>query len=102
MKPLMRRTVFGEKNDAAIVPPAAWPQVRIKPFQDRTTFGIDLVTRRLSPIVHPGKQLQLFLRWRGRALRRLFDGFRLGGLDLSIVGIILFRLENGLAQDALR
>ena len=56
MKPLMRRAVFGEKDDAAVVPLAVRSQVGLDPFDNCPAFRIHLVTGALSPVAHPGKQ----------------------------------------------
>jgi hypothetical protein len=56
LKPLMRRAVLGEKDDAAVVPLAVRFQVGIDPFENRTAFRVHLVAGALCPIAHLGKQ----------------------------------------------
>ena len=96
----MRRAVFGEEDDAAVVPLAVRSQVGLDPFDDRTAFRIRLVTGALGPIAQSGKQAQFFFSRRSAAFRGFLDRFVLCGLRLSVVRIILFRFEDRLAQDA--
>ena len=61
VQPLMGCTIFGEEDDATIVPLAAGLEIASDPLDDRLGLGVRLMASPLCPMAHLCEQAPLFI-----------------------------------------